>query len=266
MLSYRYGVTDGLLETTTTLTIWVGMKDRGCRPAVDPPPLSRRRETSTLLRTEGAVRIRAAGGWRSLSSSHRLTRATMVDARRGSVRVRVVFEDNDNRRVQSGRLGGGVFKLGRNTKLPNGKVVGGLFSLAELAGDLGCRRGVGSGRRLEVAAPSGLIVETTRLRTFPLATRTRPTVARYTITDRCNKTTVVRSGRDGSTSGTTTSARPRSSPDDRFTSRAASQVGGSDRFPVPSGHKSGPPPSLQAGGPPASARRAEPSAARPAPR
>jgi Bacterial cadherin-like domain len=50
MLSYRYGVTDGILETTATLTIWVGMKDGGCRPAFDPPPRSRSREIPTLRR------------------------------------------------------------------------------------------------------------------------------------------------------------------------------------------------------------------------
>jgi hypothetical protein len=100
-----------------------------------------------------------------------------------------VREDNYDRRVNSARFGGGVFKLGR--KLPNGSAA--FFSSAELAGDLGCRRGAGPGRRLDVAAPSGFTVESWRVRTSPLYVNNRPAVARYTITDRCNKTTVVQS-------------------------------------------------------------------------
>jgi hypothetical protein len=199
MLSYRYAVRDGRLETTTTLTIWVGMKDRGCRPASDPPPRSALTETLVLRRTTGVVRFRSGGGWRSLGASQRLTRQTTVDARRGSVRVRVVREDNYDRRFHSGRSGGGVFRLGRTIKLPNGKVVAGFFNEAELAGDLGCRRCVGPGRRLKVAAPSGFIVETTRLRTCPLVIRNRPTVARYAMTDRCTRRRSSGPGRDGST-------------------------------------------------------------------
>jgi hypothetical protein len=61
MLSYRYVATDGALHSESSVTFWIGTKDRGCRPAFDPPPTSEPNLTWTLLKAGGAVRIRVGG-------------------------------------------------------------------------------------------------------------------------------------------------------------------------------------------------------------
>lgn len=208
MFSYRYIATDGMLETESTLTIWVGQNDKGCRAAFDPPPFRGSRHTPTLLKTSGSVRIRTSGRWRALAGRRRLTRPILVDARRGSVRVRIVNADNYSRTVTTGRLGGGVFKLGRRTRLPNGKLTTPAFTRVDLAGALGCRSGSGPGRRLEVAATPVFTINALRVRVNNLAMRNRQVLSRFTVSDRCNATSVVstRAGRvmvnDHNTRGT----------------------------------------------------------------
>jgi hypothetical protein len=194
LYSYRYLAADSQgLQSETTLTIWVGTEDKGCRPASDPPPFGERRFTNTLLRASGAVRIRTGGRWRSLGARHRLTRPLLVDARRGSVRVRRIDEDNYEREVISGRFAGGVFKLGTSVRLPNGKLIPTGFGGIKLAGALGCRGGSGRGRRLEVAATPTFTIEALRLRAANLSIRNRRTLSRFTVSDRCNGTSVVES-------------------------------------------------------------------------
>lgn len=194
LYSYRYLAADGQgLQSETTLTIWVGTEDKGCRPAFDPPPFGEGRLTNTLLRASGAVRIRTGGRWRSLGARHRLTRPLLVDARRGSVRVRRINENNYERDVISGRFAGGLFKLGTNIRLPNGKVIPSGFGGIELAGALGCRGVSGQGRRLEVAATPTFTIEALRLRVSNLSIRNRRTLSRFTVSDRCNGTSVVES-------------------------------------------------------------------------
>ena len=191
MFSYRYFAADGEHQTESTVTIWVGTKDKGCRPAFDPPPTGRRQTISTLLKARGAVRIRAAGRWRSLGAPQRLRRALLVDARRGSVRVRIVTKDNYTRSVLSGRFGGGLFKLGKDTKAPNGKVYS-TFNTVELAGGLGCGGGGGPGRQLDVVtAGPGFFFDALRIRAYALAIRKRLVVSRFSVSDRCNETSVV---------------------------------------------------------------------------
>ena len=110
MLSYRYFATDGLLRSESTVTLWIGMKDRGCRPAFDPPPTSKLKLRWTLLKSGGDVRIRVGGRWRRLGGGYRLKRALMVNARRGSVTVRLVRTSNYEHEVESARLAGGLFQ------------------------------------------------------------------------------------------------------------------------------------------------------------
>ncbi len=191
MFSYRYVVTDGEHQTESTVTIWVGTKDKGCRPAFDPPPRSNGRDTYTLMKTSGTVRIRVGGRWRHLGGRYKLTRAVLVDARQGGVRVRHVVADDYTRRVTWGRFSGGVFKLGKTQKLPNGQRQLILGTIA-LAGGSGCSGGAGPGRQLRVTA-TGFIFEALRMRVIPLAIRNRLVPARFTLSDRCNGSSVVRS-------------------------------------------------------------------------
>jgi hypothetical protein len=197
MFSYRYIATDGMLGTESTFTIWVGQKNKGCRAAFDPPPIQAVKHTQTLLRTSGSVRVRTSGRWRALDGRRRLTRPILVDARRGSVRVRLVNADNYTRTVTTGRLGGGVFKLGRRTRLPNGKLTTPAFTRVDLVGALGCRSGRGPGRRLEVAATPVFTINALRVRVNTLALLNRQVLSRFTVSDRCNGTSVVstRAGR-----------------------------------------------------------------------
>jgi hypothetical protein len=188
MLSYRYIATDGPLDSESTVTFWVGMEDKGCRPPSEPEPLSEPKRISTLVRTGGSVRIRVGNRWRRLGARYRLRRALTVDARRGSVRVRLVSKSNWERTVMSGSFAGGRFKLGRDLKAPNGRIFS-YFNTVGLAGGLGCP---GPGRRLDVAVRgSGFIIDALRLRTYGLAVRNRLVLSRFRVADRCNATSVV---------------------------------------------------------------------------
>jgi hypothetical protein len=82
------------------------------------------------------------------------------------------------------------------------------FGGIELAGALGCRGASGQGRRLEVAATPTFTIDALRLRVANLSIRNRPTLSRFTVSDRCNGTSVVESRagrvhvRDNNTRGT----------------------------------------------------------------
>jgi hypothetical protein len=196
MLSYRYFAIDEDHRSESTVTFWVGTKDQGCRPPAEPPRESEPKSINTLSRTSGAVRIRVKGRWRSLGARHRLRRALLVDARRGSVRVRLVTKTNYTRRVTSGRFGGGLFKLGKDTKAQDGKIYS-TFGTIELAGALGCP---GPGRRVDVTVNgSGFLIDAIRLRAYGLSRLRGPVVSRFSVADRCNATSVVqlRRGRVG---------------------------------------------------------------------
>ena len=117
----------------------------------------------------------------------------MIDAGRGAVGVRHVREDNYNRTVVSGRFGGGTFKLGRSVKAPKGKRFF-YWNAVVLAGPLQCGGG-GPGRRIDVTAGTEFLIDAVRLRANGLYTRNRPRPARFTVADRCNKTSVVTSRR-----------------------------------------------------------------------
>jgi hypothetical protein len=192
MWSFRYLVTDGLLQTESTITIWVGMKDGGCRPAFDPPPRSDSRRTSTMIKTSGTVRIRVGGRWRNLGGRYKLTRALLVDARQGGVRVRLVVADNYTRTVTWGRFSGGVFRLGRTLKLPKGKRQS-TFNNIALVGGSGCSGGAGPGRQLRVTATYGFFFDALRMEVFPMAIRNRLVPASFTLSDRCDGSSVVQS-------------------------------------------------------------------------
>ena len=195
MLSYRYFAVDEDHRSESTVTFWVGTKDQGCRPPAEPPRVSESKEINTLSRASGAVRIRVKGRWRNLGTRHRLRRALLVDTRRGSVRVRRLTRTNYMRRVVSGRFGGGLFKLGKDTKAPNGKIYS-TFGTIALAGDLGCP---GSGRGVDVTSGSGFVIDAIRLRAYGLDRLSGPVVSRFSVADRCNATSVVelRRGRIG---------------------------------------------------------------------
>jgi hypothetical protein len=189
MFSYRYVTTDGLLRAETTLTIWVGRPDGGCRAAFDPPSYSVGRTTSTLLKASGAVRVRVRGRWRRLGTRRRLRRPLMVDARRGSVRVRVVSQNNYERNVLSGRFAGGLFKLGTSVRI-RGRLYS-TFGTVELAGPRGCGGGAGPGRQLDVAAVTGFTIQAALLRVFTLSRPGAPKVSRFRVADRCDATSAV---------------------------------------------------------------------------
>jgi hypothetical protein len=191
VLSYRYEVVDDRGATAEGIvTFGVGRRVDGCRPAAEPP-LGRDRRTAALHRMSGTVRVRARGSWHVLHGTLRPRRPITVDARRGSLRVRLTRENNYEREVYVGRFGGGVFNLGRQV----GTITD--FTTLELAGPMGCRGGSGPGRRLDVVASPGFWIDALRIRVYNWSVRNRSVVSRYTVADRCNRTSTVvsRAGR-----------------------------------------------------------------------
>ena len=180
----------------STVTIGVGRKMDGCRAATRPPDYGDPTYKATM-RVDGRVRARGGGRWRTLRGNVKLTQPLLLDTSAGSVRVRVVIQDNYNRQVFTGRFAGGVFKLGTQVQVVPGQPrPPANFGSVVLAGDTRCSGGAGPGRRLMVAATSGFFIDALRIRVNILTRRNKPKVSRFTIADNCNDTSsvVARSG------------------------------------------------------------------------
>jgi hypothetical protein len=107
-----------------------------------------------------------------------VTRALLIDTRRGAVKITRVTSNRYTRDVTAGRFSGGQFKA-------NGLSV-------KLAGDLGCSGRSGAGRQLEIAANPMIFFEALRLRGFNNDRRKgKPVSSTYIVRDNCDRTSSV---------------------------------------------------------------------------
>lgn len=196
--SFRYEAVDArLARGESALTIGVGIKAKACHAAFDPPAPSPYKRSFSLRRTGGSVRIRGGDAWSILNGKLGLNRPLLIDARRGSVGVRLLSENNYDRQLISGRFSGGLFKLGQyGPKVPGHKRQVS-FTSFELAGGLGCHGGSRPGRQLKVAATPSFFFKALRLKGYNHFIRNKPVLSRFTISDHCDGTSrvSVRAGR-----------------------------------------------------------------------
>ena len=192
VFSFRYWAVDARgVRSESTFTIGVGRKASGCRPADTLRPYTRGSVRATLRVLSGSATVRSGGGWRAVRGRLQLSRPLLVDSRRGSVQVRQVSETNYDRLVQTGRISGGLFKLGERGPRVPGQARSTVFTTIEPAGALGCRNGSGPGRRLTLSAAPGFRFDGLRLSVLGLYIRNRPVVSSYTVIDRCDKTSTL---------------------------------------------------------------------------
>ena len=200
-----------------------GHEGQGLPGGIRPSAAFESAQTSTLIKTSGTVRIRVGGRWRNLGGRYKLTRAPLVDARQGGVRVRLVVADNYTRTVTWGRLSGGLFKLGKTRSAGRQAI----RASTRRAG----RRPWLQGRSrtwAQSASPPPTAPSSRRfgMQVFPMAIRNRLVPASFTLSDRCDGSSVVQSRAVGSTSPTGEPAAPTCSRAGRLMWRAAERPGG----------------------------------------
>jgi hypothetical protein len=163
-----------------------GWSPDGARVAFEPAPdigdcVQGTRARFTVTRLRGRVRVRTRGRTRTVTQRPRgIANGAVVDARRGSVRLRLSRLTGCTPYLAIGRFAGARFRLA------TGPGLAGLPNRLRLVGALrGCNSDNG-GRTLHVQVAGAFLVRAQRLLAFNTGR------ARYIVADTCNHTSIVR--------------------------------------------------------------------------